>query len=54
MPAKILADFILKCALPETTNEKDSSVLHLYLIYVLLGKESGENEGLLYSGIYTI
>lgn len=42
MLAKVLADFILKCILPGATNERDSSVLHLYLIRVLLGEESGE------------
>lgn len=51
MPANILVDFILKCVLPGTTNERDSSVLHLYLIHAILEKESGKNEGLLYSTI---
>lgn len=44
MPAKILADFILTCVLPGTTKERDSSVLHLYLIHTIFG----EKEGLLY------
>lgn len=51
MPAKVLADFILKCVLTGTTKERDSSILHLYLIHAILGKESGEKGGLLYSTI---
>lgn len=47
MPAKKLADFILICVLPGTTKERDSSVLHLYLIHAIFE----EKEGLLYSTI---
>lgn len=48
MPAKVLADFIQKCVRSGATIERDSCLLHLYLIHILLEKESGEKESPLY------
>lgn len=52
MPAKVLADFILKCVLPGATKERDSSVLHLYVTHGFLGEET-EEKGSFLIQLYT-